>query len=125
MWKTLVHNGPYVQPKYQKVEGPNTPFLLFDGKEVSVPAEVEQYLFLYCKYNAPKDDLFVENFFSTLWDLFPRALKTKLKGWPEKVDLSQYYKYIKAQNTVLTPKDKFLFLLSIGSSLHLTKIQLF
>ncbi len=110
MWKTLVHNGPYVQPKYERIASPGAPRLLFEGKEFEVPSEVEQYLILYCKYSAPKDDLFVENFFSSLWELFPQVLKATLRGWSSaKVDLSQYREYLAeqaAKTEALSPEAK-------------------
>lgn len=102
MWKTLVHNGPYIQPLFTKVDGVE---LIYDGIEIYTPKEVQQYLFLYAKNAGRGETVFDRNFFGDLWNLFPKSLRNKGIGLnPELYDISAFDQYW--ANYVKTPKDK-------------------
>lgn len=103
MWKTLVHNGPYVQPEYVKIKDVEP---WYNGKRVVVPAIVQQYFFLYCKYKQPKDVTFSTNFFNSMNEVYPPVLlKEKFGQNPELFDFKEFTDYLENLGPP-TPKDK-------------------
>ena len=93
-WTVFRHNGPFFPPEYEPHRIP----IIFKGKNIILPPEVEEYATLYAKYidtDYIKNPKFNKNFFNDFKKILPNNMKnSKIEDY----DFTPIKRYIESEN---------------------------
>ena len=70
-WNTLVHNGLYMYPDYKLQKG----YVMYKKKKINISKDLEEALMIYKNTNYIKDNVFKNNFLSSIKNLLPEQCK--------------------------------------------------
>lgn len=90
-WETLVHNGPLFPPEYV----PHGVPLIYDGKAIKLPPEIEEVASFYARYletDHVKKEVFNKNFFTDFRNFMKETKHTDLYKQIQKFELCDFGK---------------------------------